>query len=168
MITGKQESLQHRKHLKTDKIKRIGLKASKVLLRISVYGYACLYIFTGVDKLINIERFTKGLNKVPYLQNYASAVGLGIPVLEIFLALMLIIPGRIQQISLWCSTMLMLAFTIFVSWMMMYHPNQLCHCGKAIEKMGWHTHLVFNLIWLALGVYAIRYNHKLIHKTKLS
>ncbi|MDF2515260.1 MAG: Uncharacterized protein K0R59_556 [Sphingobacterium sp.] len=167
MITGKQQ-LEHNKRSMNDKIKRNGVKASKVLLRINVYGYACLYMFTGVDKLINIERFTKGLNKVPYLQRYASAIGLGIPVLEILLALMLIIPGRIQQISLWCSTMLMLVFTIFISWMMKYHPNQMCHCGKAIEKMGWDAHLVFNLIWLALGVYAIRYNHKLIHKTKLS
>lgn len=168
MTTGKQHSLQHHKRLKTDKIKRIGKKASKILFRVSVYGYACLYMYTGVDKLINIERFTKGLNKVPYLQNYASAIGLGIPILEIFLALMLIIPGRIQQISLWCSTMLMIAFTSFIFWMMKYHPNQMCHCGKAIEKMGWDAHLVFNLIWLTLGVYAIRYNHKLIHKTKLS
>lgn len=168
MITGKHESLKHHKRLKNDKIKRTVGKASMMLFRISVYGYACLYMFTGVDKLINIESFTRGLLKIPYFQNYALAIGLGIPILEISLALMLIIPGRIQLISLWCSTVLMLAFTIFISWMMKYHPNQMCHCGKAIEQMGWHSHLVFNLIWLALGVYAIRYNHKLIHKTKLS
>ena len=143
-------------------------KAQKAVYVFSVYGYACLYMFTGVGKLINIESFTKGLHKTPYIQQHASLMGLCVPLLEILLALMLIIPGRIQRIALWVSTLLMLAFTIFIAWMMKYHPNQLCHCGKAIEKMGWHTHLVFNLIWLALGACAIRYHNKFINKTKLS
>src|SRR5690606_33350479 len=82
-------------------------------------------------------------------------IGWGIPLLEITLALLLILP-RTQALALKLSVGLMGIFTLYLAWMLLFVEKSMCHCGGVIQSMGWVEHLVFNLAWLVLGLWAIR------------
>lgn len=122
-----------------------------------IYGYAFLYMYTGWAKFVNMATFIRGNSKIPYLSQYAKLIGYGIPSLEIVLAILLVIPVyRIKRFALWASTSLMAVFIIYLSLMVKFADKKLCHCGGVIESMGWKTHIVFNIIWLIAGIFALR------------
>jgi len=128
-----------------------------------IYGYAFLYMYTGWAKFMNMATFIRGNSKIPHLGQYAKLIGYGIPSLEIVLAILLVIPVyRIKRFALWTSTSLMALFIIYLSLMVKFAEKKLCHCGGAIESMGWKTHIVFNIIWLIAGIFAL-VKTKVIH-----
>ncbi|SJN50430.1 hypothetical protein FM107_20545 [Sphingobacterium sp. JB170] len=127
-----------------------------------IYGYAFLYMYTGYDKLINVERFIQGNAKIPFIGQFAEITGWGIPILEVILALLLIIPfKKTQQWALLVSTILMGFFTVYVALILAFVESKPCNCGGVIESMGWEAHLIFNILWLAAGIYALRKSNKL-------
>ncbi|MDR0265056.1 MAG: hypothetical protein LBJ04_17695 [Sphingobacterium sp.] len=128
-----------------------------------IYGYAFLYMYTGWTKLMNMAAFIRGNSKIPHLGQYAKLISYGIPSLEIVLAILLVIPVyRIKRLALWTSTLLMGTFTIYLCLMVRFVEKKLCHCGGVIESMGWKTHIVFNIIWLIAGIFAL-VRTKVIH-----
>ncbi len=127
------------------------------LLGIIVYGYAFLYMYTGYDKLKHVETFIKGNRKMPLIGQYAELIGWGIPKLEILLAVVLVLPFlKLKKIALCTSVVLMGIFTLYLATMLIFVPDRLCHCGGVIKSMGWFTHLIFNLLWLGAGIFAIK------------
>lgn len=121
-----------------------------------IYGYAFMYMYTGWAKFMNLTSFIRGNSKIPYLGQYAKLIGYGLPTLEIVLAILLIVPVYwIKRFALWTATLLMGAFTIYLCLMVQFVEKKLCHCGGVIESMGWKTHIVFNLIWLIAGIFAL-------------
>lgn len=133
-----------------------------MLPQLILYGYAFLYMYTGYDKLRHVENFIKGNRKIPLIGQYAEVIGWGIPILEILLAVLLALPFvKVKKIALWPSVVLMGIFTLYLATMLLFVPDRLCHCGGVIESMGWITHLIFNLLWLSAGIFAIRKSRKL-------
>lgn len=121
-----------------------------------IYGYAFLYMYTGWAKFMNMATFIRGNSKIPHLGQYAKLIGYGIPMLEIVLAILLVIPVYwVKRFALWTSTSLMAVFTIYLSLMVKFAEKKLCHCGGVIESMGWEAHIVFNIIWLIAGIFAL-------------
>lgn len=122
-----------------------------------LYGYAFLYMYTGYDKITHLKSFIKGNQSIPYVAEYAVYIGWGVPLLEILLAVLLILPyTKLQRLALWISVVLMGIFTLYLFLMMQFVPDRLCQCGGVIKSMSWTTHLIFNLTWLGAGVYAIK------------
>lgn len=134
-----------------------GLWLYKKLPLAITYGYAFLYMYTGYDKLRHVEVFIKGNSKIPLIGQYAELIGWGIPLLEILLAVLLVFTfGKTQQIALRVSVIMMGIFALYLIVMLLFVPKRLCHCGGVIESMSWGTHLIFNLIWLGAGIFAIK------------
>lgn len=134
----------------------------KGLPELIVYGYAFLYMYTGYDKLKHVDEFIDGNSKIPLLGQYAELIGWGIPTLEILLAVLLVLPFlKLKKIVLWASVVLMSIFTLYLAIMLVFVPDRLCNCGGVIESMDWTTHLIFNLLWLGAGVFAIIKSEKL-------
>lgn len=124
---------------------------------IIVHAYAFLYMYTGYDKLHHVETFIDGNKKIPLIGQYAGLIGWGIPILEILLAVLLVFSFlKMGRVALWASVVLMGIFTLYLALMVLFVPDRLCHCGGVIESMDWTTHLIFNLLWLGAGIYAIR------------
>src|SRR5690606_33447621 len=112
----------------------------------------------------HVEEFIDGNSKIPLVGQYAELVGWGIPTLEILLAVLLVLPFlKVKRIALWTSVVLMGIFTLYLAMMLVFVPDRLCNCGGVIKSMDWTTHLIFNLLCLGAGVFAIRklkkYNH---------
>ncbi|MGO3164579.1 MAG: MauE/DoxX family redox-associated membrane protein [Sphingobacteriaceae bacterium] len=130
---------------------------TKVISRIVVLGYAFLYLYTGISKLQDVDRFIKGVAKIPVIGTAANFLGWGIPVLEIMLGLgLLFLSGKTQRWVLRLSVFLMLVFTLYLIVMLLFVPERMCRCGGVIESLDWYSHLAFNLVWLFVGGYAVK------------
>lgn len=119
-----------------------------------IYGYAFLYMYTGYNKLKQVGVFIEGNTYIPYLGKYAKLIGWGIPILELLFASALIIPW-LQKQALKGATLLMGVFTLYLLVMVSFVKDKLCKCGGVIESMSWTEHMLFSLMWLEAGIWAI-------------
>ena len=114
-----------------------------------------LFAYTGMSKLLNHNTFLAGI-RLPQ----ALFISYAIPVVEIITALLLCFKIT-KALGLWCSVILMGAFTIYVVFLLSGN-NLPCSCGGVISKMNWHQHLYFNGIFLLLSITALYY-HRSLH-----
>lgn len=129
-------------------------KLERWLIPTLSYAFIFLFVYTGSDKLAHLERFSRGIMKIPYIGGLVPIIGPGIPLLEIGIALLLIWP-RSKRLGLQLATGLMVLFTLYLGLMLLFVKNRLCHCGGVIESLGWGQHIVFNLIFVLLGSWAL-------------
>lgn len=127
--------------------------------------YIILFFYTGIFKLRDITAFRMALEKSPTLEGYVPFVSVAIPTLEVLIGLSLLIPffmyfPRSQKWGLYTGTVLMAAFTIYVGNMFRYSPRMPCTCGGIIEKMNWHQHFYFNILFTLLGLLAVWLNSR--------
>lgn len=140
-----------------------------VLYHITVYAYVLLYSYAALVKLLDYEHFTTQLGQSPMLATFAESLALGVPILEIVVALMLVIP-KTRLIGLYLATGLMAMFCVYIYAILHFGTFVPCSCGGILETMSWKEHLVFNLIFLALGIAASYFgpsSKSKLYRTKL-
>lgn len=117
---------------------------------------ACIFLFTytAYAKIVDHERFLKGLSKVQRLENYAIYISWLAPIMELLISLLLIIP-KTQILGLKIFTAIMGIFTLYITVMLLWAEKLPCNCGGAIEKLSWTQHLWFNLGFIVLSSLAI-------------
>lgn len=147
--------------------KLFGLAISRVakerIIFVISLAFIFLYCYTGFDKLNHLEKFGKGISKIPYVGGMAVWIGWGVPVVELLISVLLIIP-KSNKLGLQLATGLMGLFTLYLGLMMAFVEKRLCHCGGVIESMGWVEHLLFNLLFVGLGGWALYLYKKLNNK----
>lgn len=123
---------------------------------------ACIFLFltSAYSKIIDHERFTKGLARVPLIGRSASVISWLVPLSEITIALLLIIPKTYKS-GLYSFTWLMILFTLYISGMMLWADRLPCHCNLFIEKLSWGQHLIFNTIFIILSISALQLSKKI-------
>ncbi|WP_126247065.1 MauE/DoxX family redox-associated membrane protein [Chitinophaga rhizosphaerae] len=116
--------------------------------------FIILFVYTGLNKLMDHETFLSQLHKSPFMQWGPGFVSYAIPVGELLLALGLII-RKTRMIALMGSFFLMAMFTGYI-WIMLTYANDLpCSCGGILAAMTWEVHLVFNAVFTLLAALAI-------------
>ncbi|MFV0155305.1 DoxX family protein [Empedobacter falsenii] len=118
------------------------------------YLFIVLFIYAAVSKLMDFENFQIQLAQSPLLSAYAGFISYAVIIVEILIVLLLCIK-RTQQIGLYASYGLMLAFTGYIYLIINYSDFVPCSCGGILEKLGWTEHLIFNLVFVGLAVIAI-------------
>ncbi len=79
----------------------------------------------------------------------------GIPMMEVLVALMLLIP-RWRFRGFLASLMLMLVFTGYVAWVWLGLAGRVpCSCGGIISSLTWGQHLILNLGLTGLAVWGV-------------
>lgn len=79
----------------------------------------------------------------------------GIPMMEVVVALMLLIP-RWRYRGFLVSLMLMLVFTGYVAWVWFGLAGRVpCSCGGIISSLTWGQHLILNLGLTGLAVWGV-------------
>ncbi|TDE52736.1 DoxX family protein [Flavobacterium sp. GT3P67] len=131
----------------TQNIKRISIETVCVL-------YVVLFVYAAVSKLLDFENFQVQLGQSPLMSAFAGWVSYLVPVLEIIISIFLAVP-TFRKAGLYCSFMLMAMFSAYIFIMINFSPFVPCSCGGILEKMGWNTHLYFNLAFLLLGALGI-------------
>lgn len=116
----------------------------------------CLFLFlhAAYGKIVDHEAFAKGLSKVSFIGAYAEAIAWLVPIVEIGVALLLIIPTT-HKMGLYLFTGTMGVFTLYIGSMLLWKEKLPCHCNLFVEKLSWGAHLWFNLAFIGLSVTAI-------------
>ncbi|GGG18906.1 MauE/DoxX family redox-associated membrane protein [Pontibacter amylolyticus] len=113
-----------------------------------------LFFYTALSKLLDLQAFQGQLVLQPFPAGWESVLLWALPLTELLVCVLLFFP-RTRQQGLYLATLLMSIFTLYVALILSrafgYIP---CSCGGVLERMDWETHLVFNVVFLALAITA--------------
>lgn len=131
----------------------VNVKKSTIVEIIALL-YVCLMLYTGISKLMDFTVSREQLSLMPLMEPISDTVAWLLPVGEIALAVILFIP-RTRVIGLYLATALMVVFTLYVIYLIRYAPHLPCTCGGFLQALTWPQHLVFNIVFVLLGMWAI-------------
>jgi hypothetical protein len=122
-----------------------------------------LFTYTAVSKLMGLELFKILLAQSPGIGQHAGWLYIGIPAAELIVAALLFFPATKQK-GLYASFVMMLAFTVYVGYMVKLGGNLPCSCGGVISAMSWQQHLYFNAFFTLAALTAAIINRKIKHE----
>lgn len=111
-----------------------------------------LFVYTATAKLADHEKFEVVLNASPLIGSFASWVSWLVPFTEIFIAFLLLRPGT-RHMGFAGSFLLMLFFSFYIAWMLLFSPHLPCSCGGIIGQLNWREHLIVNLLLTSLAAF---------------
>ncbi|MBE0392173.1 DoxX family protein [Flavobacterium sp. PL002] len=130
---------------------RLNTRLRIVLLELICLLYILLFVYAAVSKLLDFENFQIQLGQSPLLSTFAGWVSWGVPIVELVIALLLLVP-RFRLVGLFAAFSLMTMFTSYIFIILNYSSFVPCSCGGILEKMGWSEHLVFNIFFAMLAI----------------
>ena len=116
--------------------------------------YIFLFTYTGVSKLLDPVSLRLVVAQLPMIGSVNRIWILSVPIAELLIAIILFFPQS-RIIGLFAATGLMIVFSVYIGYMLLFAANLPCSCGGVISDMSWHQHLVFNIIWILLGILSI-------------
>jgi len=122
-----------------------------ILVEIVCALFVILFIYTGLNKLLDYDTFKFQLGRSPYLQNFSRPVALLLPPGELLVAIALIIK-RTRLAGFYASFFLMSLFTGYVTIMLSLSYYLPCSCGGILQALSWQGHLVFNSAFTFMAV----------------
>lgn len=119
--------------------------------------FVCMFLFlyTAHAKIVDHDRFLKGLTKVHFISGLAVYISWIVPIMEILASILLLIP-QTAKVGLFAFINLMTLFTLYIISALLWEKDLPCHCGGAIEKLSWAQHIWFNLAFILLAILALR------------
>jgi putative oxidoreductase len=141
------------------------MNKDKLLIRISfltTYLLIFLFTYTGVSKLIDHENFLTSLLLSPLIKNQAFVIAWLVPVMELLIVAFLL-SDKYREIGLMCSLVLMIIFTAYIVYMILFIKDLPCSCGGVIKELSWSNHILFNSFFILLISISILFakKHKL-------
>ena len=136
-----------------------------ILTQICVILLCLLFVYTSASKFLDYDKFVfqMRLAPVPLMEIVAPLLGWLIPSIEFAIAIALAVGMFISSIkvkALYASLIMLLAFEVYISIMLLSGSHLPCTCGGIISKMGWKQHLFFNAFFILTGFLSIRYLQK--------
>ncbi|HET6255713.1 MAG TPA: MauE/DoxX family redox-associated membrane protein [Puia sp.] len=116
--------------------------------------FILLFVYAAASKLIDFHDFRIQLGKSPLLTAFAWQVALLVPCMEIAISLFLA-SARWRLTGLYASFGLMVMFTAYVYYILHFASYIPCSCGGILQNMTWNQHIIFNLVFVALGAIAV-------------
>jgi thiol-disulfide isomerase/thioredoxin len=125
-----------------------------LLVNCIAYFFILLFLYTGIDKLLEIHAFKDQMLSSPLLGPIAGFVTWALPITEICLSLLLFVPNwRLK--GLYASLILMVVFTIYLIVILLIDNHLTCSCGGIVEDLSPRQHLLFNGATIILASLAI-------------
>lgn len=127
-----------------------------ILTEICIALLVLLFAYTSASKFLDHHRFVfqMGLAPLPLMKAIAPVLGWLMPGLEALIATGLLLE-RYRLRALYASVLLLLAFELYITGMLLSGLNLPCTCGGVISALSWKQHLVFNLFFILAGLTAI-------------
>jgi hypothetical protein len=140
---------------------KINQHSQNIITEIIAALYIFLFVYTAVSKLITHDQFAAVLSASPLLGSVSVLISWMIPLIELLIAVLLFFPTS-RRLGLKMSLYLMLAFTIYIAYMIAFTPKLPCACGGVISSLSWTGHLLFNLLFILLAFLGLYPNKFLI------
>lgn len=116
-----------------------------------------LFVYAGLSKLMDVEKFRIEIGQSPLLTKMASFIAWFIPLSEIAVTVLLAIP-RFRMIGLLASFGLMVLFSSYIVAILGFSENIPCSCGGVLASLGWTEHLIFNGVFVVLAAAGILFS----------
>jgi uncharacterized membrane protein YphA (DoxX/SURF4 family) len=142
----------------------ISLK-KEIIINIISGLFILLFLYAAMNKFLEFEKFNAQLGQSPMLNQFAGIIAWVIPIAEIGIAILLTIP-RTTLIGLYVSFTLMVMFTAYIGTMLGFSEHMPCSCGGILQKLGWKEHMIFNSIYVVLGLIGILLQENLIKEKR--
>ena len=110
-----------------------------------------LFLYTGISKIMENKVFKEQLAESPVLSPVASIIAIGLPLAEIVVSILLLLPAR-RLIGFYSSSILMTAFTLYVIIVLGSSKQLPCSCGGIMAELSWTQHLFVNIVFTAMAV----------------
>lgn len=111
-----------------------------------------LFVYAAFSKLFTFSDFDQQLHNQSFPGWLADFLLYFLIPAEIITALLLCFK-RTVLIGLLFSTVLLLAFTAYISLVLAdYFTKAPCSCGGVLKWLGWKSHLIFNLVFTTLTI----------------
>jgi putative oxidoreductase len=120
--------------------------------------FILLFVYTATTKLIEHESFRAVLSQSPLIGIKANTLSWVLPVLELITATLLFVPS-FRKWGFASSFILMLLFTWYISYMILFARNLPCSCGGIFSAMTWPEHLIFNILFTALAAIGLWFTY---------
>lgn len=117
---------------------------------------ACTYLllvfwsYTGVSKLVENFPGTYVTEYVSLVKDGADAIDWLLPVTELIVVLLLFFE-RTRKIGLYASLLLLVVFTLYSMYMVLFVADLPCSCG-VWSKMSWYEHIRHTVFFMGLDM----------------
>lgn len=123
----------------------IKLKINNYFVLSVIFVDFSIYFFSGVDKLLNFEKFVIQFARSPFAPSvFLTEFSVFIITIEILLCLMLFVE-KLNKLALFGFFLLSSLFTVYIFLMLIYSPHLPCSCGGIVEFLSWEQHLYLNI-----------------------
>jgi hypothetical protein len=113
-----------------------------------------LFIYTGIDKIVDHSLFVEQLSLSPLISIAAWPISLLLPALELSIVALLI-SKRYRLIGLFATIILMSVFTIYVTTLFIINVELPCSCGGIFSYLSWNQHLLVNGALVILNILSL-------------
>lgn len=126
----------------------------KIILEVICSLFVFLLVYAAVTKLLDHDKFVIQVGQSPMLTRYAVFLAWAVPLLELVISAMLIVPGT-RLVGLYASFSLLVMFTTYIVLASRFSEYVPCSCGGVLEGMTWTQHMIFNAAFVAMGFVGI-------------
>ena len=112
-----------------------------------------LFLYTGISKIQDYDVFIEQLSENPILAPLATTIAILLPIVEFLVVLMLVVP-RWRFKGLLVTLTLMILFTGYIIALFSFSTEMPCSCGGIIDLLSWKGHLMFNVAFILLNMWA--------------
>jgi uncharacterized membrane protein YphA (DoxX/SURF4 family) len=122
-----------------------------VIIDIISFLFIVLFLYTGINKLIDFSVFKYQIAESPVLEPVAWWIAWLIPAAEFLVSGLLLVSGwRLK--GMYGALILMVSFTVYIILIMSLSKDLPCSCGGVIALLSWKQHLIFNGVFIVLAV----------------
>jgi hypothetical protein len=114
---------------------------------------------------MDYDIFKEQLGASPILAPFSKLIAVGLPVVEILVTILLLIP-KWRLKGFLASLFLMTSFTIYIIATLSFSKHIPCSCGGIIAELSWTQHLIFNTIFIGLAIVGIILSKKILKEQK--
>ncbi len=139
---------------------------NRIIVKIISILFIVLFVYAAVSKILDYETFRVQLAQSPLLSAYAGIIAWCIPVIEIGISFLLMVP-KFRTIAIYAAFTLMVMFTAYIYIILNYSDFIPCSCGGVLEKLSWTQHLIFNLVFIMLAGVAVFFTVQINNKKTL-
>lgn len=137
----------------------------QLLVDLITWAFGLLFLYAAISKLMDYKKFVVTIGQSAMLTDYASVLAWAVPLAEIIIAIMLVFKRTVMP-GLFAAFSLMVMFTAYIFIVLQFSDHKPCACGGVLSAMSWSQHLVFNGVFVGLGVLGIVLQHIVISTRK--
>lgn len=130
------------------------MKNKAFAIRFIAAIFIFLFTYTALSKLFDFTSFKNVLHQSPLIGKMNLIVAWALPLAELATSALLFFP-RTRLAGLYGSLLLMILFTMYLGYMILFTPNLPCSCGGVLRQLTWRQHVWFNLFFTGLAAFSI-------------